>query len=76
MAVVYSCRYCGNTVGEIQEPVVEEQQLGLDRLTNEERLEMVEYNGNGDIEIKTICEHCHEALNRNPEYHELDNFLQ
>ncbi|MRG88177.1 anti-sigma-F factor Fin family protein [Salinibacillus xinjiangensis] len=76
MAVIYRCRHCGNKIGELQQSYVNEEQLGLHVLTNDERNEMIDYNHDGNMEVKAICDHCEESLNRNPNYHELDNFIQ
>lgn len=75
MAVHYFCRHCGVEVGKIDNPLYSVE-LGFHHLTNEERKEMIEYLPNGDIHVKTICEDCQEALERNPDFHEIDNFIQ
>jgi hypothetical protein len=76
MAVIYQCKHCSQTIGELTHQIVDTKQLGLDQLTAEERREMINYQHNGDVQIKTICENCQEALERNPHYHELDFFIQ
>ncbi|MBB6455247.1 hypothetical protein HNQ94_003744 [Salirhabdus euzebyi] len=76
MSIKYSCRHCGNKIGQIEHKEIEEEKLGLNELSNEERYEMINYQNNGDVEVKTICEHCEETLNQNPSYHELDTFIQ
>jgi hypothetical protein len=52
------------------------ESLGLHTLTDQERLEMVSYDPAGDIYITSICEDCQEALERNPDYHQLDFLIQ
>ncbi|PWA12127.1 peptide ABC transporter permease [Pueribacillus theae] len=76
MAIVYECRHCQQEVGRIDAIEVEERSLGFQVLTNEERLEMITYEQNGDVKVKTICENCQEALDRNPIFHQLDSFIQ
>lgn len=76
MAIVYECRHCQQEVGRIDAIEVEERSLGFQVLTNEERLEMITYEQNGDVKVKTICENCQEALERNPIFHQLDSFIQ
>lgn len=76
MAIVYECRHCQQEVGRIDATEVEESSLGFQVLTNEERLEMITYEQNGDVKVKTICENCQEALERNPIFHQLDSFIQ
>lgn len=76
MSIVYTCRHCGHVVGKLEEAVMSTAKLGWDQLTNEERKEMIHYQSNGDVHIKTICESCEESLEHHPHYHELDFFLQ
>jgi hypothetical protein len=37
---------------------------------------MIDYLPNGDIYVKTICEDCQEALDRNPDFHQCEKFIQ
>lgn len=76
MAVIYQCRHCNQQVGAFHHETVNTEHLGLDQLTEEERTDMVQMHENGNMEIKTICENCQEALESNPHYHELDSFIQ
>lgn len=76
MAIVYTCRHCGLKLGEIKEQVVDTTVLGWNKLTDEEKREMIQYKENGDVQIHAICENCQESLGHHPEYHELDYFIQ
>ncbi|WP_299093045.1 anti-sigma-F factor Fin family protein [uncultured Metabacillus sp.] len=76
MALHYHCRHCGVKVGSIDKMAVSSEQLGFDHLSDEERQEMITYQQNGDIQIKTICEDCQDALNRYPEFHQYESFIQ
>lgn len=76
MAIVYRCRHCGQVVGEVNQQMVDETMLGLDRLSAADKQEMIDYQENGEIQIKTICESCEASLGANPHYHELDFFIQ
>lgn len=76
MSIHYLCRHCGVNVGIIDRKSVFSEQLGFHQLDNEERVDMISYQDNGDIQVKTICEDCHEALNRNPHFHENQTFIQ
>lgn len=76
MAIRYYCRHCQVKVGEIDRDSVESNLLGFQLLDKDERLDMVNYQHNGDIHVKTICEDCQEALERNPNLHELNTFIQ
>jgi Protein of unknown function (DUF2757) len=76
MALHYHCRHCSVKVGSIDNISVSSEQLGFHHLTNDERQEMISYQQNGDILIKTICEDCQDSLNRNPEFHQYESFIQ
>ncbi|WLR50908.1 anti-sigma-F factor Fin family protein [Bacillus tianshenii] len=76
MAIRYYCRHCGYKVGEISDLTASAERLGFHHLTDQERLDMLTYQANGDIDVKTICEDCHEALHRNPDFHQLRTFIQ
>lgn len=76
MAIIYKCNHCGDQVGQLDQQVVDTQTLGWNELSNQDRKEMIQYQNNGDVEIKTICEDCQESLDKNPHYHELDFFIQ
>lgn len=75
MALKYQCRHCGLDMGTLNQLSVESERLGLSTLTDEERIEMVSYDSNGDIHIKSICEDCHESLERNPEFYQNDYLI-
>ncbi|MED3624596.1 anti-sigma-F factor Fin family protein [Neobacillus thermocopriae] len=72
MAIHYHCRHCGTKLGSIEQTSIHSETLGLHKLTEQERLEMVTYDSLGNIHIKAICEDCQEALERNPDYHQYD----
>lgn len=75
MALIYTCRHCGNTVGQITEIDLRSDQLGFNLLTNEERDEMISYDSHGNILVKSICEDCHESFNKNPALHQNDYLI-
>nr|WP_263323937.1 anti-sigma-F factor Fin family protein [Neobacillus sp. Marseille-Q6967] len=72
MSIHYHCRHCGTNIGSIEQTSIQSETLGLHKLTQEERQEMVSYDPTGNIHIKAICEDCQEALERNPEFHQYD----
>lgn len=76
MAIHYNCRHCGTRIGTIEKTSVTSESLGLDKLTEQERMEMVSYDSAGDIYITSICEDCQEALERNPDYHQFGFLIQ
>ncbi|MDF1509525.1 anti-sigma-F factor Fin family protein [Robertmurraya sp. DFI.2.37] len=75
MALKYYCRHCGVQMGRIDDMSVDMERLGLHKLTNEERMEMVSYDLTGDVHIKSICEDCHESLERNPAFYQNDYLI-
>lgn len=76
MALHYTCRHCGHRIGSIDHEMIDISRLGFQLLTNDERQEMITSAENGDMIVKTICEDCQEALDRHPEFHEVDTFIQ
>ncbi|MEQ6377527.1 anti-sigma-F factor Fin family protein [Bacillaceae bacterium S4-13-58] len=76
MAIIYQCRHCNQQLGSMDEEVVDTSTLGINSLSHEERKTMIQYKDNGDVHIQVICENCQEALDRNPDFHELDTFIQ
>ena len=75
MAIIYQCRHCKEEIGRLEEKMLDTTLLGLDRLTAEEKKEMMEFQANGDLKIYAICDSCGDALNTYPHYHELDYFI-
>ncbi|MBM7650300.1 hypothetical protein JOC78_003286 [Bacillus ectoiniformans] len=75
MAIQYHCRHCGVQVGSLSDPVISSHRLGIHTLTEHERKDMIHYQPNGNISIKTICEDCQESLERNPDFHQYDYFI-
>lgn len=76
MALHYYCRHCGTNVGSINRISLFSESLGFHQLSDQERTEMIAYQSNGDIHVKTICEDCQEALERNPDLHQYESFIQ
>jgi hypothetical protein len=72
VAIHYHCRHCGTQIGSIEQSYIQSETLGLHKLTNEERQEMVAYDESGNMLISAICEDCQEALERNPDFHQYD----
>ncbi|SHG40769.1 anti-sigma-F factor Fin family protein [Ornithinibacillus halophilus] len=76
MSIIYKCRHCGHILGQIDEKIIDTSILGWNKLSNEDKKEMIQYQSDGDVHIQTICENCEDVLGQHPEYHELDNFIQ
>lgn len=75
MAIHYHCRHCGVSIGTLDQLSVHSERLGLHKLSDEERLDMVSYDEQGNINVTSICEDCQETLQRNPEYHQYDYLI-
>lgn len=75
MPIIYQCRHCGQKVGELEKKDVDRAMLGLHRLSDSEQKEMIHTSGNGELQIKVICESCESAFAANPHYHEFDYFI-
>ncbi|WP_455663010.1 anti-sigma-F factor Fin [Pradoshia sp.] len=76
MALHYYCRHCGHVLGNLEERHKEQYQSVLEVLTAEEREEIINYDDNGILQIRSICESCQEALENQPDYHLLDYLIQ
>lgn len=76
MSIHYRCRHCRTNIGHIEEINVDAVKLGLHELSSLERTEMIQYAQDGSMYINSICEDCHEALQRNPNFYENDTFIQ
>ncbi len=76
MDIHYVCRHCGSRLGKLNQKNFSAEDLGFQQLTEEERQSMIHYQQDGTIEVKAICEDCHEAMERTPSFHELDTFIQ
>ncbi|HJV16996.1 MAG TPA: anti-sigma-F factor Fin family protein [Bacillales bacterium] len=76
MTIHYHCHHCGMKIGSIEKTSVHSESLGLHKLTDQERHDMITYDNSGDIFITSICEDCQEAFERNPEYHQYGFLIQ
>jgi len=70
LPIYYYCRHCRTSLGEVNEQLYSEEQLGFHILTKEEREEMITIDTSGNLHVKSICEHCYESFLQNPNNHE------
>lgn len=75
MALYYTCRHCNVEMGKLEQTSIHTEQIGLHKLNDEERQEMVTYDSAGNIYIKAICEDCHESLKKDPTRHQYDHLI-
>ncbi|MCD8501008.1 MAG: anti-sigma-F factor Fin family protein [Bacillaceae bacterium] len=76
MSIHYRCRHCGTNIGTLEQKSLDSSRLGFDELDTSERKEMIIYDNEGNLQVNAICEDCHEALQRNPDFYENDTFIQ
>lgn len=67
MAIYYLCRHCGLSLGHIADGQVSESQLGFDRLTPEERKDIITNDMDGNQVVNITCESCQQVLETHPE---------
>lgn len=75
MTIRYVCRSCRQVLAEFPETTYQVQ-LGLGTLTPEERMEMIQEDEEGNMQIQIICEYCQDALLHHPELSLLTSPLQ
>lgn len=77
MSIIYYCRHCQHKIGELPNDRVHDARLGLHSLTPEEAADIISYNSiQNSTYVKTVCEHCQEALEAHPELNLQSNPLQ
>jgi hypothetical protein len=77
MSIIYYCRHCQHQIGALPDTHVHDVRTGLHSLTPEEAADIISYNSiQNSTYVKTVCEHCQEALEANPELNLLSNPLQ
>ncbi|UTR12446.1 anti-sigma-F factor Fin family protein [Evansella sp. LMS18] len=75
MSVHYYCRHCQANLGTLSSWQADEQQLGFNRLSDEERKDMINYDSQGHLHVKVICEACETTLKDYPDYHANESFI-
>ena len=63
MKIRYVCENCDSTVSELEMPAIDEEKLGFNVLTPEERREIIKLDeGTGILTVTSLCDDCIEAL--------------
>lgn len=75
MSIHYICRYCGTKIGTLENKIIDYETLGFHKLTESERMNMIQYEPDGNIQVKSICEDCHESFTINPSNYEHDYII-
>lgn len=63
MRVRYVCEVCGEAFGELDVPAAWGDRLGFERLTAEERAELLSDRPDGGVDVLSICERCGPPVN-------------
>ncbi|GEO26344.1 hypothetical protein AAC03nite_21290 [Alicyclobacillus acidoterrestris] len=70
MRFEYVCRYCKQPVGTVEHKAWSYaegvEHLALHHLSRDHQREVIESTGE-TVKIHTVCEHCEQAVNMNPE---------
>jgi hypothetical protein len=72
----YSCRHCNTEVGSIPFASAEEIIRELQKAEEGKGEQFLEYDENGSMTVRCICEQCEQSLQMNPEYYALRKWLQ
>jgi len=63
MLIHYTCRHCGDEIGWLSTAGLDEQRLGFDCLTGEERQDIITFDELANIvEVRAICDACAEMF--------------
>ncbi|MFB5190485.1 anti-sigma-F factor Fin [Alicyclobacillus fastidiosus] len=70
MRFEYVCRYCKHPVGTVEEAQWSYadgvERLGLHHLSHDHQRDVIESTADA-VKVHTVCEHCEQAVNMNPE---------
>ncbi len=56
--IVYTCAHCQQFIGELDMAEMNEEKLGFDCLTSEERRDIIKFDPSGAILVAAICDEC------------------
>lgn len=63
MRIHYTCDVCGDAIDSIELPELDEAKLGFDRLTEDDRRELVRYADDGEtMYVQSLCDRCIQVL--------------
>lgn len=64
MKLLYYCHNCGDFIDELTVEQVEEEKLGFDLLTEDEKQDIMKYSRNGNmLYVGSVCDVCYNDLN-------------
>lgn len=68
MQYTYVCKHCRNVIGSVNHQGINENRLGFNSLTLQERADIISYDSyQREATVHTICEYCQAALEQHPE---------
>lgn len=63
MKIYYTCECCGEAIDTIEVEEIDEARFGFDRLTAEERQDMLTFDQlTNTMHVQSLCDHCIEAM--------------
>lgn len=76
MTIRYHCRHCNTEIGSLPfESATEVLQL-LKRLDEKDEERFLVRGKDGELKIRSICEHCEQSLESFPDYYMSNKWLQ
>ena len=76
MAIRYTCRHCETEIGSLPFESAKETILMLQKMDEEEEEHFLQYEEDGNVTVRCICEQCEQALQRFPDYYSLKKWIQ
>ena len=62
MKVTYICDRCGTDINEFDDPNLDEEKLGINTLTPEERKDIIKYDRDQGLVVYALCDQCGEEM--------------
>lgn len=64
MKVLYYCHNCGDFIDELTVDRVDEEKLGFNVLTQEEKEDIMKWSDSGNmLYVGSVCDHCYHEFN-------------
>ncbi len=76
MAIRYKCRHCETEIGSLPFESAKETILLLQKVDEMEEERFLQYDQDGSVMVRCICEQCEQSLQSYPDYYTLNKWLQ
>ncbi|MFD1204487.1 MULTISPECIES: anti-sigma-F factor Fin [Sporosarcina] len=76
MSIRYACRHCNTEIGNIPFESVKDVINDLKKSDEGQGDHFLEYDQDGSMTVKCICEQCEQSLRMFPNYYALKKWLQ